>query len=132
MAKSSALGGSAFKSFLRHMRSRSRGERGPNRPQPSSQEFCRTLPDIWRSASYRGQSPMPEEKGDDPLVQMSYVILAGLSSTAKPAAQKASIITANPFAFQTRHLLRRWLACSRWTRIRFAGGLGIIPKHFVA
>jgi hypothetical protein len=42
---------------------------------------------------------MPEEKDDDLLVQMSFVTLAGLSSTAKPAAQKASIITAKPFAF---------------------------------
>jgi hypothetical protein len=75
---------------------------------------------------------MPEEKDDDLLAQLSYVTLAGLSSTAKPAARKASVITAKPFGFQTRHPLRRWLSYSRWTRIRFADGLGIIPKHFAA
>jgi len=74
----------------------------PNHPQPNSHKFCQALPDIWRSASYQGQSTMPEKKGDDLLVQMSYVTLAGPSPTAKPAAQNASIITAKPFAFQTR------------------------------
>src|SRR5262245_30463141 len=99
MAKSSVLGGSPFRNSFGHMRSRSHAKRGPNRPQPNSQGFCQTLPDIWRSASYQGQSTMPEEKDDDLLVQMSYVTLVGLSSTAKPVAQKASIITAKPFAF---------------------------------